>query len=435
MTSVASVAPLDRRVLARVITSAVGGVLGLVAQLAPFALLAVFSGNAKAAIIGLVLVALTVAGYGWMLWLTLAKAQTVGYRALGLVACDAVTGAPAGGKLFLRSLLQGLVSMVTLLVGEAVISYVTFENGRNWFDRVAGTIVVPKASVTPSGVGGFDTGEWQTSAGEGVGGAHVPTYGAPGRTEMSPDVGGVRPPTAVPVASEHSPINAVPARGWDQPAASVSGSGPNAPEPLLSPPAPNVVAPPAWAPAAPAVTPPVPAPTGPGGDVPDGAVPVGMITTPPWPGSPPSAPPTPPPVAPERERPVLRSMAPEPAPDHTVLDLSVAAAASGLRLRFDDGTEHRIVAPLVLGRDPVVPAGLSDGVALPVDDPQLRVSKTHLVVAEDNGRLTVLDLHSTNGVGVAPPGGLVERLPAGEAVPVTPGSRVFLGSRWFEVST
>ena len=65
-----------------------------------------------------------------------------------------------------------------------------------------------------------------------------------------------------------------------------------------------------------------------------------------------------------------------------------------------DGAELTIVSPTFVGRDPVVPADVTDARVLAVGDDERSVSKTHAVLTPRGVELLVVDLHSTNGTRV-----------------------------------
>jgi hypothetical protein len=95
------------------------------------------------------------------------------------------------------------------------------------------------------------------------------------------------------------------------------------------------------------------------------------------------------------------------------------------RLRLPGERSLPVTRPVLLGRNPSVaaaPPGTADPELIAVGDPGSTVSKTHAVLLPDGDALTVIDLHSTNGVTV---GGV--RIPPGAAVPVTAGDELLLG--------
>lgn len=103
----------------------------------------------------------------------------------------------------------------------------------------------------------------------------------------------------------------------------------------------------------------------------------------------------------------------------------VAPARPVWRLRLPGDRSVPVTRPVLLGRNPstaAAPAGVADPEPIALDDPASTVSKTHAALVPDGDALTVIDLHSTNGVTLA---GV--RIPAGQPVSVAPGSELLLG--------
>ena len=111
------------------------------------------------------------------------------------------------------------------------------------------------------------------------------------------------------------------------------------------------------------------------------------------------------PVTPQAQRPVLGVLHP----------------SSGGRIEVD--------RPVVIGRSPA--ANRVSGDQLPrlltVPSPSHDISRTHVQVAPENGRMVVTDLNSTNGTVVVAPDGRRTDLPPGVAVPIDAGSLIDLG--------
>lgn len=382
----------SRRIQARLITTGVGVVLGVLGQFSPLLLLgAAATGRTGLVVVSAVLLLALLAASVGALVLMLVKAQTIGYRALGMVAIDTETGQRSGGKLFLRSLLQGLIGVPTLGIGDLIVSYVTYVDGRTWFDRTVGVTVVDIATLTaPTPTD--------------------PTWRQPIRAELP---GATVPRSAqatVPVVTPHAPIQEVPAGSWKQPpnATAAPDAGP-----MLSVP-----------PAAPTPAPEAPA------LVPRSADGQGLITSTPF-ASPAAAPRNP--IAPT-PIPVPPSVPPPPVADRTVI-VDAQQNQDTRLIRFDDGTEHTVRPALVMGRNPTVPRAHPGAVPVTLSDPEMRISKTHLVLQDTGSGLTVVDLQSTNGVRLLAPGGPVQRIPVGQEIPLPSGVRVYLGTRWFEAVT
>jgi pSer/pThr/pTyr-binding forkhead associated (FHA) protein len=97
------------------------------------------------------------------------------------------------------------------------------------------------------------------------------------------------------------------------------------------------------------------------------------------------------------------------------------AEAMPWSLVISDGQRLTVDAPVVIGRDPVVPASVSMGRAVPVADQWKSVSKTHAVIEVRDGMLWVTDLHSTNGTTITNAVGEAMSCPPGVAMPVGHG--------------
>jgi hypothetical protein len=100
------------------------------------------------------------------------------------------------------------------------------------------------------------------------------------------------------------------------------------------------------------------------------------------------------------------------------------------RLRSPDGSAVDLDRPVLIGRAPS-DAGFENAQPhlLTVSSPSQDISRTHVLVAPENGAIVVTDLHSTNGTVVVKPGPDPERvwLPSGQTVTVDVGSVLELG--------
>lgn len=123
--------PMGRRVGARVLEAALTLVVAAVLQVG---LLASAVGEAW----GYPLVAVGLAWIALELWTLLGRAAMVGQWLLGVCHVDAATGRRAGGRTFLKYLIQlctfGLAPLITPLTIQAP--------NRSWFDRTAGVTMV-----------------------------------------------------------------------------------------------------------------------------------------------------------------------------------------------------------------------------------------------------------------------------------------------------
>lgn len=119
----------------------------------------------------------------------------------------------------------------------------------------------------------------------------------------------------------------------------------------------------------------------------------------------------------------------------TVVSRRSAAPAAGppaVRIVLDDGRDLVLQSAALIGRNP---AARADEAAqlIPVPDEGRSVSKTHLHLSVEAGRLVVTDRHSTNGSAVTAPDGARTPLPGGQQHWAAPGSTVHFGDRSFRV--
>ena len=118
-------------------------------------------------------------------------------------------------------------------------------------------------------------------------------------------------------------------------------------------------------------------------------------------------------------------------PDAATPAPSSPAEAATVRVRLSDGRELGPGVTLV-GRAPRPrPDEQFDAVVAVADE---RVSKTHLTVRVEAGRVVVVDRASTNGTTVHPAHGGEHTLDPGEPYELTPGSGVVLGATTLTVS-
>lgn len=382
---------------------------------------------------GLIVIALVAAMTAW-LW---TRGYTPGHRLLGLRWAAWDGAGPAGARSVGWYALAGLVGTPTLGIVPIITLLVTDPQGRNWIDRVCGTVVVT------AGPGGAAAPRSGPVAVPGAAGAPKPP-GAPRAAGPAP--------AFVEDTQEQPPLTASQLRDRLGAAATAgAASGPfaapasaaaAAPEPIgdgplfAPPPAPTG---PAAAPGAgAAVSPPAP------------AVGAGFISSVPWETPAPAAAPAPaassapapaasapaapaamPPVPPP---PAVPEAAPAAAIDEGPTVARTALPRAGATLVMDTGQRIALVAPrTLLGRAPVAVPPWDKADTVPVIDPDRSISKTHLVVLLDGDRLSVRELGSTNGSAVVAADGARTTLLMGQDVVVPDGARVELGDRSFTV--
>lgn len=125
----------------------------------------------------------------------------------------------------------------------------------------------------------------------------------------------------------------------------------------------------------------------------------------------------------------------EPDFEHTVHRASSRSAQGGRAywLRLPEGRMVALTGTTLLGRDPTPLPGDVASTLVPLADPSMRVSKTHLALRVMGGALQAQDLHSTNGTVISEPSGGRVALSGGESAPVRPGAFLELGGVRIEV--
>lgn len=379
---------------------------------------------------GLIVIALVAAMTAW-LW---TRGYTPGHRLLGLRWAAWDGAGPAGARSVGWYALAGLVGTPTLGIVPIITLLVTDPQGRNWIDRVCGTVVVA------AGPGGAAAPRPGPVAVPGAAGAPKP----PGAPRAAGPV-----PAFVEDTQEQPPLTASQLRDRLGAAATAgAASGPfaapasaaaAAPEPIGDGP---LFAPP------PAPTGPAAAPGAGAGSPPAPAVGAGFISSVPWetpapaaapapapaasaPAAPAAMPPVPPPPAVPEAAPAA---APAAAIDEGPTVARTALPRAGATLVMDTGQRIALVAPrTLLGRAPVAVPPWDKADTVPVIDPDRSISKTHLAVLLDGDRLSVRELGSTNGSAVVAADGARTTLLMGQDVVVPDGARVELGDRSFTV--
>jgi hypothetical protein len=88
------------------------------------------------------------------------------------------------------------------------------------------------------------------------------------------------------------------------------------------------------------------------------------------------------------------------APAPTSWPTSIVPPGTIWKLVLPGGAEVPIDAPVLLGRDPEAPDGVTGAHPIPVRDPEKTVSKTHVILQPDPAGVRVRDLFSTNGTTI-----------------------------------
>lgn len=396
---------------------------------------------------GLIVIALAAAMTAW-LW---TRGYTPGHRLLGLRWAAWDGAGPAGARSVGWYALAGLVGTPTLGVVPIITLLVTDPQGRNWIDRVCGTVVViagPAGSAAPRSGPVAVPGTAGMSRAPGAAGP-VPafvedTQEQPALTASqlrdrlgaAATAGAASGPFAAPASAAapapepigDGPLFAPPPAPTGPAAALGAGAG--------SPPAPAVgagfISSVPWETPAPAAAPaPTPAASA-------SATPAAMPPVPPPPAPAPAAPPAPGAMPPVPPPPAVPEAAPAAAPaaaiDEGPTVARTALPRAGATLVMDTGQRIALVAPrTLLGRAPVAVSPWEEADTVPVTDPDRSISKTHLAVLLDGDRLSVRELGSTNGSAVVAADGARTTLLMGQDVVVPDGARVELGDRSFTV--
>lgn len=374
---------------------------------------------------GLIVIALVAAMTAW-LW---TRGYTPGHRLLGLRWAAWDGAGPAGARSVGWYALAGLVGTPTLGIVPIITLLVTDPQGRNWIDRVCGTVVVA------AGPGGAAAPRPGPVAVPGAAGAPKPP-GAPRAAGPAPAfVEDTQEQPALTASQLRDRLGAAATAGAASgPFAAPASAATAAPEPIGDGP---LFAPP------PAPTGPAAAPgAGAAASPPAPAVGAGFISSVPWetpapapaasaPAAPAAMPPVPPPPAVPEAAPAA---APAAAIDEGPTVARTALPRAGATLVMDTGQRIALVAPrTLLGRAPVAVPPWDKADTVPVIDPDRSISKTHLAVLLDGDRLSVRELGSTNGSAVVAADGARTTLLMGQDVVVPDGARVELGDRSFTV--
>jgi pSer/pThr/pTyr-binding forkhead associated (FHA) protein len=106
---------------------------------------------------------------------------------------------------------------------------------------------------------------------------------------------------------------------------------------------------------------------------------------------------------------------------------------AGINIRFDDGREVTLGASALIGRNPAAAAGEDVDQLIDFADLDRSVSKTHLELRVQGGKVWVNDRNSTNGTAVTGLDGVRQQLVPGAPVAATSGATVEFGDRSFVI--
>lgn len=421
-------APVGRRIGALVLETAIitvafyGGSAALMA-------IGLASGSYDLAMYGPAVLGwgVAIAMLGAQIWCMLKRGHWVGGVLLKITHVNVQTGQPDPGKVFLKFLLQWIISTVTLGIGFIIIALVTMRSttGRNWFDRVTGLMVIdlkngplPTAATATAAQYAMQPMPLAPSA---IASVSLPQPPAWSPFAASPSAVGPPAPTAVPFmevpAFAPAPMNRPPAAVPPPPppvSTRPQQAAVPAPSAFVSQ---NPFGSPVAAPSQPIV--PVDRP---GADA--------FIEATPFSAA--KLMPTPLPPAPLITAPVVvneRDLAPQADFGETVLDAAVLAPVGGARELVVDGD---LVLPqgqiTLLGRNPIALPTMESAVPIALADPAMKISKSHLAVGLVDGKWWVMDLHSTNGTAIVDANGTTTRCEPGVSTPMEPGNVIRFGS-------
>jgi hypothetical protein len=105
------------------------------------------------------------------------------------------------------------------------------------------------------------------------------------------------------------------------------------------------------------------------------------------------------------------------------------------RLAFSNGEEHQVLGPSLLGRRPSTQPGEDTPRLITIHDPERSVSKTHLELGIESGRLWIADRWSSNGTVLTTPNGFGRVCDPGRRYEVEAGSSVEIGDVTFTVTS
>ncbi|NJC21826.1 putative RDD family membrane protein YckC [Arthrobacter pigmenti] len=339
-------------------------------------------------------------GYWIFLWGWEAKTgKTLGNLMLGLRTTNEEGFAPGWLAVFLRNLIIGLSGIVPVIGFVLMMVSNLFdspEQRQGWYDKAARTLVFDvRAGRNPLVTGG-------------IGGpaSFAPQPAPPAvRAIPSPVTGhGTTGPEEAPTSSPQETSAFASSESLQRVEHGQRAQPSRASEPASVSFAPPAPADPTAAPAPPAATPPEAAP--PAAALLPEKIPTGRTAP-----------------LPENE-----PTHPDQESEETVV--TRRSGERGIRIQLDDGRDVLLRSTALIGRNP---AGTDCVELISVKDEGRSVSKTHLHLRVDDGRLWVTDRNSTNGSAITAKAGARIPLRGGEPYLAEPDSTVHFGDRSFRV--
>lgn len=132
--------------------------------------------------------------------------------------------------------------------------------------------------------------------------------------------------------------------------------------------------------------------------------------------------------------PPLPPLPPLPQPSSLLDDeldstrMTIPADPAAWTAVLDDGRRIPLTGVVFFGRSPASDVPHTEVTLVPIDDRAKSMSKTHARIDASEGRLTITDLHSTNGTAVLDADGSSTALTPGVARPVDGDATVVFGS-------
>lgn len=323
--------------------------------------------------------------------LLLSKGRTLGMLIMGVRYVRMSDGRISPLAALGKGLLEGLLGAISCGLAPIIIWFVSKdEHNRHWFSRKSGLLTINTRSGRDS--------------------ARTPAPPAPLPTTPEAVIAGPWRASSEPPLSTPSTIVTPP---WDTPVPPLALVD-DTPPPAFSPPPVNH----------PAMTPPTRTE-----DTTVGAFPPPLTSAPPAPTAPSSHPAAP--LASTSNEPLVTEV---PGVERDNAPTLARRPLGVKRLTFDDGSEFFLAGKVLIGRDPEALTHYPDAELLPLADPGMSISKTHLALSVHADGVLVEDLRSTNGSRIALPTGATQPLAPGISCVAPLGSTIHFGDRTVLVS-